>query len=289
MSRSTWSWSPARARTSSSSPPTSRDSRALMTLSCMSGMGAAVAGAPAPAHVPGVADDALGWSTARPRRGPRGRRSPDGGRSARACRCRAGDRRISSSPASSDARVEVDGGDSGDDHVGHRCESASARSSTGGQFRRCVRSHRRSTLGLVGPPLDGGEPVGRVGVVVGPRRHAVDRGDLDAPQRVRRRVLDLVEDRQAPRRPASARARRAPQGSRRRRRTRRPASRCRSRTAARRPRPDGARERTGRGSASAADPASACRRRTDRAGSGIAQPARRASRSAISRFVATIR
>ena len=102
MSKSTWSWSPARARTSSSSPPTSRDSRALMTLSCMSGceLPSSVRPLPRTIHVspttPSVVDSSASSRISRP--------SISGRRTIRSSVPPSrGELRISSSPASSDA------------------------------------------------------------------------------------------------------------------------------------------------------------------------------------------
>ena len=291
MSRSTWSWSPASARTSSSSPPTSRDSRALMMLSCMSGceLPSAVRLLPRTFQVspttPSLVDSSASSRTSRP--------------------SISGRRTISSSVP----LVQRGSADLVEPGLQRRvCRDGRGRR-RGRQHRSWFESARRASTGGTIPPLCPEsrpqrsawsahrsmrtKPFGRVGVVVRPRRHAVDRGDLDAPQRVRRRVLDVVEDRQAPRRPASARARRARRdhvidagatehGD-------RP-------TVAGVVQPSGDLGRTVSSSERGEDrpaqpiPASACRRRTDgSAAPPPTHPARRASRSAISRFVATIR
>ena len=121
-----------------------------------------------------------------------------------------GDWRISSRPASSVAVVEMDGGDGGNDHVGHRASLPARVSTSAGGFRHTALSARpgrpsvRSAI----------EAVDVVRVVVRPRPCAVERDHLDAPQRVRRRVLDLVEDRQRLVDPLRRRARPARRGSR---------------------------------------------------------------------------
>ena len=136
------------------------------------GMGAAVVGAPAAPHVPGVADDALGRSTARPRRGPPGRRPPAGARSARACRwslgcggsrrarlrapaCRGGRGRRRGRSRRSCRRVwQAESPRSGRRFPSHR-----------GRQRSAWSAHR--SIGV--------EPVDGVGAVVGPRPRPVAR------------------------------------------------------------------------------------------------------------------